>query len=233
MFGYGPGRTAIRLALTAGVAGIAWLTVGQSTLDKINKSNERAGGGGPLNERIVSARRFAPIVARLKKATGSEVRLSVVTVRPDSVEFEVVQGERARGYRYRDGQERLETFEVGATGRAGQPSNRAWPLSQLDPRAPERITRAISRQERGDFQLSIGDIQRAETGKLIWTMRGRVGERGVAWYAPPSGAPIKPFDPSKPELSKGAALAACIREAATDVAKVQRCVARYARPSTP
>ena len=56
MFGYGPGRTAIRLALTAAVAAIAWFTVGQSTLDKIDKSNERAGGGGPLNERIVSAR---------------------------------------------------------------------------------------------------------------------------------------------------------------------------------
>jgi hypothetical protein len=102
-------------------------------------------------------------------------------------------------------------------------------MSLLDPRAPERITRAISRAERGDFQLSIGDIQRAETGKLIWTMRGRVGERGVAWYAPPRGSPIKPFDPSKPELSKGAALGDCIHKARGDVAKVQRCVARYAR----
>ena len=66
-------------------------------------------------------------------------------------------------------------------------------------RAPERITQAISIAEHGDFQLSIGDLQRAETGKLVWTMRGRIGERGVAWYAPPTGTPIKPFDPSKPD----------------------------------
>jgi hypothetical protein len=100
-------------------------------------------------------------------------------------------------------------------------------MSQLDPRAPERITRAISKAEHGDFHLSIGDLQRAETGKLIWTMRGTIGERGVAWYAPADGSPIKPFDPSKPELSKGAALGKCISRAHNDVAKVQRCVARF------
>src|SRR4051794_22732238 len=230
MFGYGAGRTAIRLALTAAIAAIAWFTVGKSTLDKINNSNERAGGGGPPNERIVSARRFAPILAKLKQTTGSEAQLAVVTIRPDSMEFEVVQHGRARGYRYRDGKKSLESFDVGPTGKAGQPSNGPWRMSLLDPRAPERITRAISRQEHGDFQLSIGDVQRAETGKVIWTMRGRIGERGVAWYAPANGAPIKPYDPSRPELSKGAALGDCIKNARTDVAKVQRCVARFSGP---
>src|SRR4051794_22792901 len=171
MLGYGPGRTLARLGFTAAVAAIAWFTVGQSALDKINKSNERSGGGGPLSERIVSARRFAPIVARLKQKTGPEAQLSVVTMRPDSVEFEVVERGRARGYRYRDDQDGLETFDVGTTGQAGRPSNRPWPMSLLDAHAPERITRSISRAERGDFQLSIGDIQRAETGKVIWTMR--------------------------------------------------------------
>ena len=220
----------LRYVLPVGIAAVAWFTVGQGTLDKINKSNEHAGGGGPLNERIVSARRFAPIVARLRRTVGPEAQLAVVTMRPDSVEFEVVRHGRARGYRYRDGRDGFQTFEVGATGKPGQPSNRPWAMSMLDPRAPERITRAISGAEHGDFQLSIGDIQRAETGKVVWTMRGRIGERGVAWYAPPNGAPVKPYDPSKPELSKGAALADCIKSAQPDVAKVQRCVARFRGP---
>jgi hypothetical protein len=225
-----PARPITRIAVSVAIAAIAWFTVGKSTLDRINKSNERAGGGGPQNERIVSARRLTPIVARLKRTAGSEAQLAVVTIRPDSVEFEVVRRGGARGYRYRDGRDGFETFDVGATAKPGQPSNRPWPISLLDPKAPERMTRAISIAEHGDFQLTIGDIQRAETGKVIWTMRGRIGERGVAWYAPARGAPIKPFDPSKPELSKGAALADCIRNAQPDVAKVQRCVARYARP---
>jgi hypothetical protein len=228
VYGYSPARQLVGFALTAVIAAVAWFTFGHKILDKINESNDRAGGGGPFDERIVSARRFAPIVATLRKTVGSEARLAVVTVRPDSVEFEVVKQGRARGYRYRDGADRLQTYEVGATGHAGQASNGPFPISQLDPRAPERISHAITRREGGDFLLSIGDLQRAETGKLIWTLRGRIGEdRGVAWYAPPHGGPIKPFDPSKPELSKGAALGECIQKAGTDVAKVQRCVARF------
>ena len=229
MYGYSPGRQLVGFLITAIVLAVAWFTVGHKILDKVNESNASAGGGGPPEKRIVSARRFGPIVARLKSAVGSEARLSVVTVRPDSVEFEVVQRGRARGYRYRDGQDGLQTFEVGGSGQAGRPSNRPWRMSLLDSRGPERITRAISRREGGDFRLSIGDIQRADTGKLIWTMRGTIGERGVAWYAPPSGAPIKPFDPGKPELSKGAALGQCILAAHNDVAKVKRCARRYAR----
>ena len=45
----------------------------------------------------------------------------------------------------------------------------------------------------------------------------------------PSGAPIKPFDPGKPELSKGAALGQCILAAHNDVAKVKRCVQGFGR----
>lgn len=228
MYGYSPARQLVGFAITLIVAAVAWFTFGHKILDKVNESNARSGGGGPFDERIVSARRFAPVVATLRKTVGSEARLAAVTVRPGSVEFEVVQGGRARGYRYRDGNERLQTYGVGGSGQAGQPSNRPFPISQLDPRAPERISRAISKREGGDFLLSIGDLQRAETGKLIWTMRGRIGEdRGVAWYAPPHGAPIKPFDPSKPDLSKGAALGNCIQKAGTNVAKVQRCVRLY------
>jgi hypothetical protein len=222
-------RTLFHLLTTAIILVAAWFTFGHRVLDKINESNARSGGGGPFNERIISARRFTPIVATLRKTVGSEARLSGVTVRPSSVEFEVVaRNGKARGYRYLDGVDRLRTYEVGGSGQAGLPGNEPFPISQLDPSAPERISRAISKAEGGDFLLSIGDLERADTGKLIWTMRGRIGEdRGVAWYAPPHGEPVKPYDPSKPELSKGAALGQCISKAAGDVAKVQACVRRY------
>src|SRR2546423_5829823 len=118
MLGYGPGRMLVRLGLTAIVAAIAWFTVGQSTLDKINKSNARAGGGGPLNERIVAARRFTPIVARLKRQVGSEARLVAVTMRPERVEVEGLPGGRARGHCYRDRQAELGTLDVGPAGQA-------------------------------------------------------------------------------------------------------------------
>ena len=222
-------RTLGGLALSAIIAVVAWFTVGQGILDKINESNARSGGGGPQSERTVSQSQLAPIVKRLSAQVGAEAQLVSVTLRPDSVEFEVVQGNRARGYRWRRGSDRLTTFEVGGSGQAGQASNGPMPFRLLDTAAPERIAKAISVREHGDFHLSIGDLQRADSGKPVWILRGTIGERGVAWYAPPRGSPVKPYDPSSPDLSKGAALGQCIQSAHGDPSRLSRCVSRYRR----
>src|SRR4051794_24834379 len=196
MFGYRRGNPLLGIALTAIVAAVAWFTVGQGVIDKINDSNAQAGGGGPFDQRTVSEKQFGPLVKRLHGEIGSEASIAVVTMRPDSDEFEVVQRRRASGYRWRRGSDRFERYEVGGTGQAGRPSNAPFPQSQLDTGAPERMSRAISAAEHGDFHLSIGDLQRAEPGKLIWTLRGTIGERGVAYYAGPHGSPIKAYNPA-------------------------------------
>lgn len=229
MFAYRRGNPLIGIALTAIVAAIAWFGFGQGILDKIDESTERSGGGGPFDERTVSEKQFAPIVEKLRGEIGSEASLVSVTMRPDSVEFEVLSGGRASGYRWTRGEDGFHRYDVGTTGQAGRPDNEPFPQSLLDTKATGRMSKAISEAEHGDFHLSIGDLQRADTGKVVWTLRGTIGERGVAYYAPPHGTPIKPFDPSKPELSRGAALGECIRAAGADVAKVQRCVKRYAK----
>jgi hypothetical protein len=220
-------RTLVGLALTAAVAAVAWFTVGQDVLDKVNESNARSGGGGPPEQRIVSARRFTAIVERLRDEVASEARLVSVTIRPDSVEFVVFQRGRASGYRYSDGRDGLQRFEVGGAGHAGRAESAPWPMALLDPKAPQRITRAISTAERGDFLLSIGDLERASSGKVVWVMRGRIGERGIAYSAPAEGSRIKPYDPSSPELSAGARLGQCIQRAQGDPAGLQRCVRLY------
>lgn len=216
------------LLITAVVGLVAWFIVGQGILDKVDESNARAGGGGPRNERIVSPGRFTPVVAQMRREVGPEARLSLITMRPESVEFEVVRSGRARGYRWRRDHEKLQTFEVGGSGRAGQPSAQPWSMKLLDPRVPQRITDAISAAERGDFHLSIGTMERADSGAVVWVMRGTIGERGVAYSALPDGTRVKAYDPSSPELSRGARLGQCIQAARSDPAKLQRCVARYA-----
>jgi hypothetical protein len=228
MYRYGPGRHLLGLALTAIVAAVAWFGFGQGILDKVNESNERSGGGGPEGRRIVSERRFAPVVAQFRRAVGSEAQLVSVTLRPQSVEFVAFQRGTARGYRWREGQDGLQTFEVGGSGQAGRPDTAPWPMSRLDPAAPQRIARAISAAEHGDFHLSIGDIARADSGRIVWILRGTIGERGVAYSANPDGRRVKPYNPASPELSAGARLAQCIQGAHGDPAKLQRCVKRYA-----
>jgi hypothetical protein len=220
-------RTLGGLALSAVIGLVAWFTVGQGILDRIDESNARSGGGGPQNERTVSQSQLAPVVKRLRAQVGAEVRLVSVTLRPDSVEFEVVQGGRARGYRWRRGSSRLTTFEVGGSGQAGRPSNRPFPFRLLETSAPERIAKAISVREHGDFHLSIGDLQRADSGKPVWILRGTIGERGVAWYAPPHGSPVRPYDLSSPDLSKGVALGQCVQSAHGDPARLSHCLSRY------
>jgi hypothetical protein len=222
-------RTIVGYLLAAIIAAVAWFTVGRGILDDLNASNARSGGGGPQSERVVSENTFAPIVQKLRGATGPEAQLASVTLRPDSVEFEVVQRGHARGYRWRRDDDKVEftTFEVGGSGQAGQASNTPFKLSQLDTGAPGRIAARISDAEHGDFHLSIGDLQRADSGKLVWILRGTIGERGVAWYAAPDGSRVKRYDPSSTDLSAGAALSKCISRAHNDVAKVQRCVARF------
>jgi hypothetical protein len=225
-------RTLVGYGLAAIIAAVAWFTVGQGILDKINESNAREGGGGPQDERVVSEKQLAPVVEKLRRTVGSEAQLVSVTLRPDSVEFEVVQRGTARGYRWRrgdDAKDPLQTFEVGGSGQAGQASNAPFRMSQLVAAAPERIAASISAAEHGDFHLSIGDLQRADSGRLFWILRGTIGERGVAWYALPNGSRVKPYNPSTPDLSKGAALSQCIQGAHGDPARLQKCVARFRR----
>ena len=228
MYRYGLGRRLLGLVLTAIVAAVAWFTVGQGTLDKINESNERSGGGGPQEKRIVNERRFAPVVAKFRRAVGSEAQLVSVVLRPGSVEFVAFERGTARGYRWREGKDKLQTFEVGGSGQAGQASTAPFPMSRLDTGAPQRIAAAISAAERGDFHLSIGDLTRADSGKVVWVLRGTIGERGVAYSAPPDGRRVTPYNPASPELSGSARLVQCIHRAQGDPAKLQSCVKRFA-----
>jgi hypothetical protein len=220
---YNPAGQIFGLLVTLAVGAIAWFTFGHKIVDRIRDANSAGGGGGPQAQRIVNEQRFAPIVLQVRKAVGPGARFTGLTLRPDSAEFLLAaDGRVAHGLRYRDGQEKLERFDDNA-----KPGAVSWPLSRLDTRGPERMARAISEREGGDFQLSIGDFERAETGKLIWILRGTIGERGVAWYAAPDGSHVKRYNPASPGLSAGAALSRCILKAQNDVAKVQRCVARF------
>lgn len=188
------------LALTAIIAVGGWLLVGQRILDQVKEANDRAAGSGPFDQRMVSARRFAPIVAELRRREGAGAPMVTVVMRADSVEFVLrARGGGLRGWRWR-GNGPLRRFEPGATADPVY-LRPTWPLSRLDPRAPGRVSRAISRREGGDFLLSIGDVGRSGSGgRILWVMRGLVGERGVAYAARANGTRIGVYNPSLPRL---------------------------------
>ena len=186
------------LVLTALIGVGAWLLFGQKILDDLEERNERAAGGGPFEERMVSARQFGPIVADLREREGRRAPMVTVVMRADSVEFVLRESGRLRGWRWRGKKGPLRRFAPQATADPAY-RRKTWPLSRLDPRAPGRISRSISAREGGDFRISIGDAGRAGSGRIVWVMRGLVGERGVAYAGRADGRGVGVYNPALPD----------------------------------
>ena len=221
----------LSLLVTLAIGGVLWLTVGKDVLDDVQSDTERQGGGGPQSERIVDAGNFGPMVKALRREVGRDARMLSVTLRPTSAEFVVRDGDSALGYRSEDGGDDLERVQVNVTGPGGVREG-AWPISKLDPDAPERMARAISDKEGGDFHLSLADLERQGSGKLVWVMRGTIGERGVAYAARPDGSKARVYDPgSDPDVSSVppsvSRLTDCVRRASGDPQALQECTRRY------
>jgi hypothetical protein len=185
------------LVLTAVVGVGGWFLVGQDIVDDIQEQQDRGSGGGPFDQRLVSAKRFAPIVAQLREREGRRAPMVTVVMRADSVEFVLRERGELRGWRWRGRKGPLRPFEPQA-GADRVYLRRTWPLSRLDARAPGRISRSISEREGGDFRVSISDVSRAGSGRITWIARGLVGERGVAYAARADGRGIGPYNPALP-----------------------------------
>jgi hypothetical protein len=201
--------------VTLGVAAVLWFTVGHKVLDKVGDSSG--------DRQTAGIQQFKRAVAAVKRKVGPGGRLVAVTLRDSSAEFVTsVDGDAAHALRWTGG-DKLVPFDENGNFDNPKP----WPIAKLDPAAPKRIFDAVSEREGGRFSLSIGDLQRAQTGTLVWTMRGVVGERGVAYTATPAGRGVRRYDPTSSQLSVATRLTQCLRRAGSDPAQVQRCVARF------
>jgi hypothetical protein len=216
----------ISAAFSLGLVALLWVTVGHKMLDDIKADTARQGGGGPQSERIVNSENFGPIVDSLRDKVGRDAELLSVTMRPTSVEFVVRDGAKAQGYRSQDGSTKLDEVGVNLYG-PGTVADSAFPIAKLDENAPEKIAAAISGKENGDFNLTIATLEREDNGTLLWDMKGRVGERGVAYVAEPNGSDVDVFNPVSPRQSsipKGVTdIQSCIKAANNDPAKLQAC----------
>lgn len=216
----------ISLAFSAGLGAILYFGFGKGIIDNVKNDTQRQGGGGPQEERIVDKRNFGPIVKALRKEVGSEAQLLTVTMRPTSVEFIVRDGGGAKGYRAEPGSDNLDDVEVNLSG-TGTVAENAWPIGKLDPAAPGRIAKAVSRKESGDFHLTIATLERETSGKVLWDMKGTIAGRGLSYTARPNGSKVRTFDPTSPEISGVpggvGSIGKCIRKAGSDADRIQAC----------
>ena len=63
------------------------------------------------------------------------------------------------------------------------------------------MSKAIDEFESGDFHLSYGTLERADSHKLVWVLRGTIRDRGVAYSADYKGHAVKRYNPASRELS--------------------------------
>src|SRR4051794_11126784 len=211
------------------LAAVLWATVGKSVVNDIKADTARQSGGGPQSGRMVNEKNFAPIVAALNDKVGRDAQLLSVTMRPDSVEFVVRDGDKAKGYRSDHGSTRLDSVGVNLYG-PGTVAESAFPIRKLDGAGPERLAAAISRKESGDFNLSIATLEREGNGNLLWDMKGTIDGRGVAYVAAANGRRVEVFNPVSPRQSsvpKGVTdIQECIKAANNDPAKLQACASK-------
>jgi hypothetical protein len=186
-------RRLIGLAITGVLLWVAVTQVFPEVRDRIDESTSRSGGGGPFDKRLVSKDQFTRVVNDVLDDVGGEARLVSVTMRPLTVEVVTVDG---RGLRWRFRHDDLQRFDAGRQTKAD-----SWPITKLLPDAPQKVSKAINEFEGGDYHNSYATLERAESGKLVWVMRGTIRDRGVAYSADYKGGHVKRYNPASPELS--------------------------------
>ena len=170
------------LAMTLAIGAGAWFLFGRDILDDLRDDTARQEGRGPRSERIYREEQFGPALDALKEKVGPRARLYEVSLRADRLEFQVVKGGEAVVYAGEDGD--YDDLDEDAT--AVVTTSTTFALRRVDASAPQRIVARIERREDGEFLTTQLRLLR-ERGELGWTVHGRIGQRGIGYYASPDG----------------------------------------------
>ena len=172
----------IGLVMTIVIGAAAWFLFGKDILDDLQEDTARQEGRGPRSERIYQSEQFGPALKKLKEEVGSGARLYEVSLRADRLEFQVKRGSGADVYVGEDG----DYDDLERDPNAVVTTTSTFSIRRVDPRAPERIVKRVERREKGEFLTTQLRLMR-DGDRLDWTVHGRVGQRGVGYYAPPHG----------------------------------------------
>lgn len=172
----------IGLVMTVAIGAGAWFLFGKDILDDLKEDTARQEGRGPRSERIYQSEQFGPALRKLKGEVGRNARLYEVSLRADRLEFQVKRGSGAVVYVGEDG----DYDDLEPDPNAVVNTTDTFSIRRVQPGAPQRIVRQVERRERGEFLTTQLRLM-LDGEELGWTVHGRVGQRGVGYYARPSG----------------------------------------------
>lgn len=209
--------------------------------DKIDDANTAAGFQNiPANaididqsQSLYRAENFNAALSALEERAGHNPELLSVGVQPYMAEFQIKDGQKAKGYRYYAKNGEMGEFKVKLVG-PGSIDGSQFPYETISAGVTQKLAAAVAEQD-GGVRVTNMTIQRALIeGDLAWSVNAESDARtGIVFQADPDGSGLA--DATKRALERagagsGAAAAnalseaECLQQAGGDVAEVNACV---------
>lgn len=213
--------------------------------DKLADANKKAGFENiPANaediddsQSLYRAENFGAALAALEGRAGKNPELLEVNVMPWMADFQIKDGQKAKGYRYYAKNGDMGEFKVKIVG-GGSIEGSQFPYETIDAGVTEKLAAAAAEQGH-DLKVTNMTIRREILdGHLAWSVNAESDERtGLVFQADPDGSGLA--DATQRALERGGAQSGagsgsaaedatsqsdCLLQAAGDVAKIQACV---------
>jgi hypothetical protein len=189
------------------------------------------------SQSLYRAENFGAALSKLEEHAGKSPELLEVDVMPYMAEFQIKDGQRAKGYRYYAKNGDMGKFKVKIVG-PGSIDGSQFPYQTISAGVTEKLAASAAGQGH-DLTVTNMTIRRGIVdGHLSWKVNADSDERtGLVFEADPDGSGLADATQRALERSGGASGAGagsaandatsqadCLQEAAGDVAKVQACV---------
>jgi hypothetical protein len=194
------------------------------------------------NDDLFTTAGFTKAYDAVKDKAGENAQTLQVQITQGGADFKLRSGEQATGFVYTGGDLHDETVDIIGTGSlAGQD----FPFSEIDPAAINQIISGVKENAGvSDLTVTVMTLEKSPVdGQLKWTINAEGGGRtGLVFNAEPDGSNVtSPLDDipgsgsgttSTPSSGGGVTapngktpqeIADCIRQAGTDVSKIQAC----------
>ena len=209
--------------------------------DKIDDANTAAGFQNiPANavdiedsQSLYRMENFRAALSALEEHAGDNPELLKVGVQPYMAEFQIKDGQRAKGYRYYAKNGEMGEFKVKIIG-PGSIEGSQFAYETISGGVTEKLAAQVAERD-GALRVTNMTIERGIIeGDLAWSVNTESDERtGIVFQADPDGSGLA--DPTKRALERRGAesgsattdalsQADCLQQAGGEVAKVQACV---------
>jgi len=189
------------------------------------------------SESLYRADNFGEALTALEEHAGTNPELLKVGVLPYMVEFQIKDGERAKGYRYYAKNGEMGEFKVKIIG-SGSIEGSQFPYETIDAGLTEKIAAAVAERD-GSLHVTNMSLERGLVGgELGWSINAESGDRtGIVFQADADGSGLA--DPTQRALDQSGgqrgggsdsstkdalSQVECLQQAGGDVAKVQACM---------